>query len=67
MKRKHLLELRKKSKEEIEKLLRDREGERTRVAPEIKLGRSKNVRRAKNMRREIAQLKTVLSEKETEA
>lgn len=59
--------MRRKSREEIEKSLREREKELSLAAPEIKLGRSKNVRQAKNLKVEIAQLKTVLNQKEIEA
>lgn len=64
MKKKDLQSLRAKEKPEIKKLIEEKVAELTHLTSEISLGRHKNVRAGKNLRREIAQLKTILREKE---
>lgn len=63
MKKKELSEIRAKGKEELDKLVSEKKLELGKVQAELRLGRVKNVKVAKNLRRDIAQLMTILHEK----
>jgi large subunit ribosomal protein L29 len=56
-------DLRKKSAEELDKLLTELEGELREFRFGMSGGRTKNVRRARVLRHDIARLKTVMSER----
>lgn len=64
MKRKELQELRQKDKAQLLKLVREKKKELVKEAADIGLGRAKNVKAVRNLRRDIAQLMTILREKE---
>lgn len=64
MRKKELNQIRTKSKEELEKLLGEKKKELANLTAEMSSGKHKNVRARKSLRRDIAQLKTVLIEKE---
>lgn len=63
MKRKELSPIREKTREAIEKAVQEKRLELAKVQAELRLGRVKNVKVAKNLRRDIAQLMTILREK----
>lgn len=64
MKKGELTELRSKDIDELKKLVADKRLELTKVMAEIKAGREKNLKKAKNLRREIARALTLIREKE---
>lgn len=64
MKKKELNELRQKTKKELEKLVVEKRLDLAKVQAELRLDRVKNVKVANNLRRKIAQLMTILHEKE---
>lgn len=59
MKNQDLKSLPTKTKEELESLLRDKTAEFTKIKMDIKSKRIKNTRLGFNMRKEIAQIKSV--------
>ena len=64
MKKKDLSEARAKDTKEIAKLIEDKKLKLDKVRVEISAGEEKNVKAVANLKREIAQLMTVLKEKE---
>lgn len=67
MKPKELKQIRVKNKRELEKLAQEKKKELAKETANVNLGRTKNIRSARNLRLEIAQLMTILREKEIEA
>jgi large subunit ribosomal protein L29 len=63
MKTKDLSALRTKEKEELIKMLSERRLEAAKAKAEIKAGTQKNLKKVTNLRREIAVILTVLTEK----
>lgn len=64
MKKKELSQLRTKSIDELAKTAAQLNEEIAQLSLEVKVGKHKNVRTIKNKRRELAQVLTVLREKE---
>lgn len=64
MKKKELAELRVKEVKELNKLAEDREAEMKKIIPELGIGKEKNLKKVKNLRREIAQVLTIIKEME---
>ncbi len=64
MKKKDLTDLRNKKVSELEKLLSKKRNELINTYAKIKAGQEKNLKKAKNMRRDIAQILTIIREKE---
>ncbi len=64
MKKKDLTDLRNKKINELEKLLSKKRNELINTYAKIKAGQEKNLKKAKNMRRDIAQILTIIREKE---
>jgi len=64
MKKKDLLDLRSKKTGELEKLLSKKRNELINTYVKIKAGQEKNLKKAKNIRRDIAQILTIIREKE---
>lgn len=64
MKKKDLQDFRSKDIQELTRMIQEKVIEARRLKAEIGLGRQKNIRQTKNTRLEIAQLKSILREKE---
>lgn len=64
MKKKDLTDLRNKKINELEKLLAKKRHQLVNVQAKIKAGQEKNLKKAKNTRRDIAQILTIIREKE---
>nr|AKQ04356.1 coiled-coil 59..80 [uncultured Microgenomates bacterium Rifle_16ft_4_minimus_5036] len=64
MKRKEIEELRKKDRQALEKLVSEKKTVLVKTVTDTKIAREKNLKKAKNTKREIAQIETVLREKE---
>ena len=64
MKKKDLYKFREKSGSELKKVLQDKKLELLRVSVNIKASKEKNLKKAYNLKRDIAQLKTIKKEKE---
>ncbi len=64
MKKKDLQELRKKEIPELKNLAEEKRLEIERVRAEIVSGREKNLKKVKNLRRDLAQILTLIKEKE---
>lgn len=64
MKKKDLTDLRNKKINELEKLLSKKRNELINTYAKIKAGQEKNLKKAKNIRRDIAQILTIIREKE---
>ena len=62
MKTRELTSLRKKSPDEIKSLLEQKKFEAVESFAKMKAGQEKNLKRAKNLKREIAQTMTVFQE-----
>ena len=62
MKTRELTSLRKKSLDEIKSLLEQKKLEAVESFAKMKAGQEKNLKRAKNLKREIAQIMTVFQE-----
>lgn len=63
MKKRELSNLKTKPEQELENLLGQKRQELKKFKAEMVVGRHKNARSGKNLRREIAQISTVLREK----
>ena len=63
MKKNKLVEIRKKKASEIEKMVSDKKDEIILIAAEIKVGKEKNVKAAANLKKDVAQLLTILGER----
>lgn len=64
MKKKDLTDLRNKKTNELEKLLAKKRNELVNTYAKIKAGQEKNLKKAKNIRRDVAQILTIIREKE---
>lgn len=64
MKKKDLTDLRNKEINELEKLLSKKRNELINTYAKIKAGQEKNLKKAKNIKRDIAQILTIIREKE---
>lgn len=64
MKKKELQEIRNKKMAELEKLVSKKRQEVAVLQAKVKAGQEKNLKKAKNLRREIAQILTLIREKE---
>jgi large subunit ribosomal protein L29 len=64
MKRKELKDVKIKDISEIIKSIVTKKEELLKIQLKVKIGGEKNLKKAKNLRKDIAQLKTVLHEKE---
>jgi len=65
MKKKEFAELKTKKTTELAKLLGEKKLEITQITSKIYAGREKNLKKAKNLRRDVAQIMTALSENMT--
>jgi ribosomal protein L29 len=63
MKKKDLTDLRNKKINELEKLLSKKRNELINTYAKIKAGQEKNLKKAKNIRRDVAQILTIIREK----
>ncbi len=63
MKKKDLIEIRSKKKKEIAKIIKEKKLELAKIRVKIASGEEKNVKKARNLRKDIAQLFTILKEK----
>lgn len=64
MKKKDLKALRSKSANELRKMANEKRQKANKAFVEIKTGQEKNLKEVKNLRKDIAQILTVLKEKE---
>ena len=64
MKKKELKDLKAKEAHELDKLLGVKRVEFTKNSLDLKVGREKNLKKVKNLRRDIAQILTTIREKE---
>lgn len=64
MKKNELTKLRNKDIEELKKITQDKKLELAKVFTDIKAGREKNLKKSKNLRCDIAQVLTIVKEKE---
>lgn len=64
MKRKELIDLKSKEIKDLAKLAREKSHEAKKAKMEILAGKSKNLKVFKNLRRDIAQILTVVGEKQ---
>lgn len=62
MKKKELQEIRKKSQKDILSLVEKNKKELFKIMFDIKTGKEKNIKKAKNLRKEIAKLLTISKE-----
>jgi ribosomal protein L29 len=64
MKKNEVADLRKKELKELEKLLADKKLDFMKIQMNVKAGKEKNLKKAKNTKREIALISTLMREKE---
>lgn len=64
MKKKELQEVRRKTNEELAKLIGEKRAQISLLRPELKTGKNGNLRVVKNAKRELAQLETLFRENE---
>ena len=64
MKKSELTKLRNKKSQELEKIINDKKFELTKTMAELGAGLEKNLKKARMLRYDIAQTKTLLKEKE---
>jgi ribosomal protein L29 len=64
MKKKDLQNIRTKKIKTLEKLVGEKKLELVKIRLAMKVGKEKNLKKAKNLRREIAQILTIIREKE---
>ena len=64
MKKQDLISIRKKEIKDLEKMVAKKRLEAIKATADIKASRDKNLKKAKNSRREIAQILTVIREKQ---
>ncbi|KKQ51952.1 50S ribosomal protein L29 [Candidatus Woesebacteria bacterium RIFCSPHIGHO2_01_FULL_39_17] len=64
MKKKEIQDLRGKTQAELKKKAEDKRLELSKIVVNLKASKEKNLKKAKNLRRELAQILTVLREKE---
>ena len=65
MKKKELNELRTKDVKEMARILTDKKREVVKVLADVRVSREKNLKKVKSVRREIAQISTIIHEAET--
>ena len=63
MKRKDLAELRTKETKDLSKMLGEKQIELEKIRVNIRAGKEKNLKKAGNLRRDISQILTLISEK----
>ena len=63
MKRKDLAELRTKETKDLSKMLGEKQIELEKIRVNIRVGKEKNLKKASNLRRDISQILTLISEK----
>ena len=64
MKKNDIADLRKKELKELEKMLEDKNMQMYKARTDVKTGKEKNLKKAKNIKREIALIATLVREKE---
>ncbi|MCH7640680.1 hypothetical protein IID22_00555 [Patescibacteria group bacterium] len=64
MKKSELTKLRSKKADVLEKIVADRRLDLVKVSADIKASKEKNLKKAKNLRRDLSQILTLISEKE---
>ena len=64
MKKNDIADLRKKELKELEKMLEDKKMQMYKARTDVKTGKEKNLKKAKNIKREIALIATLVREKE---
>jgi len=64
MKRKDLVDLKTKEVKDLNKILGDKKAELEKVMVNVSVGKEKNLKKAKNLRRDISQILTIVREKE---
>ena len=62
MKKKELLELRSKEVSQLKKMVIAKKKDLLKIIPETAVGKEKNLKKAKNIKREIAQILTIIKE-----
>lgn len=63
MKRKDLVDLKTKEVKDLNKILADKKTELEKVLVNVSAGKEKNLKSAKNLRRDISQILTIVQEK----
>ncbi len=64
MKKKEFKDLRVKEEKELSKMLLEKKTELMKVIPNLAVNQEKNLKKAKTLKKEIAQIKTILRENE---
>lgn len=64
MKKKEFKDLRVKEEKELNKMLLEKKTELMKVIPNLAVNQEKNLKKAKTIKKEIAQIKTILRENE---
>lgn len=64
MKRKELNDLRNKSDDQLKKMLDKKKIDVMKIKAKLKVAKEKDLKRVKNLKKEISQIKTVIREKE---
>ena len=64
MKRKDLVDLKTKEVKDLNKILGDKKAELEKIMVNVSVGKEKNLKKAKNLRRDISQTLTIVREKE---
>lgn len=64
MKRKDLVDLKTKEVRDLNKILGDKKAELEKIMVNVSVGKEKNLKKAKNLRRDISQILTIVREKE---
>jgi ribosomal protein L29 len=64
VKKKDFKDIKTKEVDELKKMIDSKRGELAKTVPNLKAGREKNLKKAKNLKREIAQILSLISEKE---
>jgi ribosomal protein L29 len=64
MKKKDLVSLRKKEIKDLEKMVEEKRAKAINAHVKMQAGQEKNLKKASNLRREIAQILTIIKEKE---
>ena len=66
MKKKQIVDIRTKDTKKLMKMVSDLEIEILNTRARIKVGKEKNLKKTKNLKRELAQIKTIIKQKEIE-
>ena len=64
MKRKDLVDLKTKEVKDLNKISGDKKAELEKIMVNVSVGKEKNLKKAKNLKRDISQILTIVSEKE---